>query len=383
MIARTEHLTELRGLLRSFAVVGLIGPRQVGKSTLARELRGARAEGRNYFDLEDPRSLARLENPMLTLEPLRGLVVLDEIQRRPELFPILRVLADRPRRPARFLVLGSASPELLRQGSETLAGRIAYHELGGFNLSEVKPANLRKLWLRGGFPRAYAARTDTESLRWRREFTRTFAERELAELEIGIAPAALGRFWAMLSHYHGQVWNGAELARAFGVSEKTVRHYLDVLTATFMTRRLQPWFENAGKREVKAPKVYLNDSGILHHQLGIQSYEDLLGHPKSGASWEGFAVGEIVRTLRADTRQCFFWALHSGAELDLLVVRGSQRLGFEIKLTDAPKITPSMRSALDGLKLERLYVVHAGSDAFPLAKNIEALPLARIERELH
>jgi uncharacterized protein len=378
VIARTAHLAELRRLLRSFAVVCLIGPRQVGKSTLARALWGKDTAKENYFDLEDPRALARLENPMLSLEPLRGLVILDEIQRRPDLFPVLRVLADRPRSPARFLVLGSASPELLRQGSETLAGRIAYHELGGFNLSEAKQVNLRKLWLRGGFPRAYAARSDSESLRWRREFTRTFAERELAELEIGIAPAALSRFWTMLAHYHGQIWNGAELARAFGVSEKTVRHYLDVLTATFMTLRLQPWFENAGKREVKAPKVYLRDSGLLHYQLGIESYADLLGHPKSGASWEGFALGEIVHTLRADARQCFFWALHSGAELDLLIVRGKRRLGFEIKLTDAPRVTPSMRSALDILKLERLYVVHSGRDAFPLAERIEALPLARI-----
>jgi predicted AAA+ superfamily ATPase len=319
---------------------------------------------------------------MLALEPLRGLVILDEIQRRPELFPVLRVLADRPRRPARFLVLGSASPELLRQGSETLAGRIAYHELGGFSLSEVKPANLRKLWLRGGFPRSYAARTDAESMRWRREFTRTFAERELAELQIGIAPAALSRFWMMLAHYHGQIWNGAELARAFGVSEKTVRHYLDVLTATFMTLRLQPWFENAGKREVKAPKIYLRDSGLLHYQLGLDSYEGLLGHPKSGASWEGFALSEVVRTLRADARQCFFWGLHSGAELDLLVIRGGQRLGFEIKLTDAPKITPSMRSALDALKLDSLHVIHAGNDAFPLAERIRALPLSQIQSEL-
>jgi predicted AAA+ superfamily ATPase len=380
VIARTAHLAELRRLLRSFPVVGVIGPRQVGKSTLARALRGKDKGTENYFDLEDPRALARLENPMLSLEPLRGLVVLDEIQRRPELFPVLRVLADRPRSPARFLVLGSASPELLRQGSESLAGRIAYHELGGFNLSEVKQVNLRKLWVRGGFPRAYAARSESESLRWRREFTRTFAERELAALEIGIAPTALSRFWTMLSHYHGQIWNGAELARAFGVSEKTVRHYLDVLTATFMTLRLQPWFENAGKREVKAPKVYLRDTGLLHYQLGIESYDDLLGHPKSGASWEGFAVGEIIQTLRADPRHCFFWALHSGAELDLLIVRGKRRLGFEIKLTDAPRVTPSMRSALDTLKLERLYVVHSGRDAFPLAERIEALPLARVAR---
>lgn len=368
-------------MLQQFPVVGLIGPRQVGKSTLARALH-AGGSASNYFDLEDPRHVARLENPLAVLEPLRGLVVMDELELRPALFPALRVLADRPKRPARFLVLGSASPELLRQGSETLAGRIAYHELGGFDLDETTPKHLEQLWLRGGFPRSYTARDDTQSFRWRREFAKTFAERELGVLELGIAPAALSRFWTMLAHSHAQVWNGAELARAFGVSEKTVRRYLDVLESTFMAWRLAPWHENLAKRQVKAPKIYLRDSGLLHSFLGIIAHDDLLGHPKCGASWEGFAIGEVTRRLRADPRDCYFWALHSGAELDLLVMRGKRRLGFEIKFTDAPGLTPSMRSALEGLKLDRLYVVHAGRDAFPLADRVTAVPLARLEAEL-
>ncbi len=377
MIPRQRHVRELRALLAQFPVVGLVGPRQVGKSTLARALQGSARTA--YFDLEDPRHVAKLENPLAVLEPLRGLVVVDEIQRRPELFPALRVLADRPRKPARFLVLGSASPELLRQGSETLAGRIAYHELGGFDLTEAAPRNLDRLWLRGGFPRSYTAKTEAQSARWRKEFIRTFAERELAELEIGIPPAVLGRFWTMLAHYHAQIWNGAELARAFGVSEKTVRRYLDILESTFMARRLVPWHENLAKREVKAPKVYLRDSGLLHSLLGVATRDDLIGHPKSGASWEGFAIAEVVRHLRADTRECYFWALHSGAELDLLLVRGKLRLGFEIKLTDAPRITPSMRSAEQALKLDHLYLIHAGADTFPLSQGITAVALGRLE----
>jgi uncharacterized protein len=377
MVPRRRHLRELRALLAQFPVVGLVGPRQVGKSTLARTLQGAARAA--YFDLEDPRHVAKLENALTVLEPLRGLVVVDEIQRRLDLFPALRVLADRPRRPARFLVLGSASPELLRQSSETLAGRIAYHELGGFDLTETTAQNLDRLWLRGGFPRSYTAKTEAQSARWRREFVRTFAERELAELEIGVPPAVLGRFWTMLAHYHAQLWNGAELARAFGVSEKTVRRYLDILESTFMARRLMPWHENLAKRQVKAPKVYLRDSGLLHSLLGIATRDDLIGHPKSGASWEGFAIAEVVRHLRADERECYFWALHSGAELDLLVVRGKLRLGFEIKFTDAPRITPSMRSAEQALKLDHLYVIHAGADTFPLSQGITAVALRRLE----
>ncbi len=368
--------------MRQFPVVALIGARQTGKSTLARGLASAWATGATAFDLEDRRSVARLGEPTLTLEPLRGLVILDEIQRRPDLFPTLRVLADRRRRPASFLVLGSAAPELLQQSSETLAGRIAYHHLPGFDLHEVKPRALDQLWLRGGFPLSFNARNDVESTRWRQQFIRTFAERELAALQLKLSPAVIERFWHMLAHYHGQIWNGSELAKSFAVSEKTVKHYLDVLCATFMARRLNPWHENIGKREVKAPKVYLTDSGLLHALLGLGNRADVMGHPKSGASWEGFAIGQIVQRLEADAKECFFWAMHGGAELDLLVLRGTRRLGFEVKLTDAPRVTPSMRSALTTLRLDHLYAIHAGRDTFPMGERITALAAQRLWADL-
>ena len=383
MVERGAHRAELMRLLKQFPVVGLVGARQVGKSTLARTFVRSGQKTTTFFDLEDPRALARLEPPMLALEGLRGLVVLDEIQRRPELFPTLRVLSDRPRRPARFLVLGSASPELLRQTSETLAGRIAYHELSGFDLSEVGAQALQRLWLRGGFPPSFTARNETTSFQWRRQFITTFLEREISELELRLSPTVIGRFWNMLAHYHGQVWNAAELARAFGVSEKTVRSYLDFLVATFVAQRLPPWHENIGKREVKAPKVYIADSGLLHALLGVVTENDLLGHPKRGASWEGFAIRQIVRRLGAHPRECFFWALHSGAELDLFVIRGRTRLGFEVKHTDSPEVTPSMRSALENLGLTHLYVVHAGAETFSLGAKITALPLRNAWRDLH
>ena len=382
MLKRSRQLDVLQRLLRQFPVVGLIGARQVGKSTLARALVARTRRRAAFFDLEDPRARARLDSPMLALEGLRGLVVLDEIQRRPDLFPVLRVLADRPRRPARFLVLGSASPALLRQSSETLAGRIAYHELSGFDLSEVGPRALERLWLRGGFPLSFTARTESASFLWRQQFVATFVEREISALELGLSPATIGRFWNMLAHYHGQTWNAAELARAFGVSEKTARSYLDFLIATFIAFRLAPWHENIGKREVKAPKIYLSDSGLLHAMLGLRTRGDLLGHPKRGASWEGFAIGQVISRLGAHPRECFFWGLHSGAELDLLVVRGRVRLGFEVKHTDSPAMTPSMRSALDKLRLSRLYVIHAGEATFPLAPKVTALPLRRVWTEL-
>ncbi len=382
MIERAAHLHRITELLDEFPVVGLIGARQVGKTTLAKAL-AARWEQRvTAFDLENQRHLARLQDPLLALERLEGLVILDEIQLRPELFPTLRVLADRDDTPARFLVLGSASPELLQQGSETLAGRIAYVELAGLDLAEVGVARRNRLWLRGGFPRSYLATSEPSSLRWRRQFVRTYLERDLSELGLRLAPVTMRRFWSMLAHYHGETWNGAELARAFGVSEKTVRNYLDTLCSTFMVRRLEPWFENLAKRQVKAPKIYLEDTGILHFLLGITTWEDLLGHPKVGASWEGFAVRAVVAHLGAEDDECFFWRLHSGAELDLLVRRGRHRLGFEVKFTSAPRVTPSMRSALENLKLAELIVVHAGDDSFPMSDRIRAVALDRLANDV-
>ena len=375
VVLRPAHLATLRLLLDQFPVVALIGPRQAGKTTLARQL--AADEASHFFDLEDPRDAARLASPMLALEALTGLVVLDEIQTLPQLFPALRVLADRPGRPARFLLLGSASPALAQQSAETLAGRVAYHELPGFDLAEVGVENVRRLWVQGGFPPAYLA-APAASARWRQAFTRTYLERDLPALGLRLPSATLRRFWGMLAHYHGQIWNGAELARAFGVSEKTVRHYLDILAATFMVRILAPWHENLGKREVKAPKIYLSDSGMLHTLLGLQSEAALLGHPKVGASWEGFAMGQVVAALAASAEQCHYWKLHSGAELDLLVTQDGVRRGFEFKLTDSPRASASMHSALKDLKLDTLHVVHAGSHSYPMGERLHALALADV-----
>lgn len=376
-LSRWHRLHALHRQLRRYPVVGLVGARQVGKSTLARDL-GRRAGRVTFFDLEDPRDLARLIDPMLALAPLRGLVVLDEIQRRPDLFPVLRVLVDRRPLPARFLVLGSASPDLLRQTSESLAGRITFLELTAFSLAEVGAERLDRLWLRGGFPRAYLARSEKTSADWRRQFLRSFVERDLPQLGVGVSPSTLGRFWAMLAHYHGQIWNASEFARAFGTSEASVRRYLDVLVETFVVRRLQPWSENLGKRQVKAPKIYLADSGLLHTLLGLDARLDLERHPKVGASWEGFGLAQVVERLGARPDQCFFWATHAGAELDLLVIRGRRRFGYEFKRTTTPSVTRSMRVALQDLRLDSLDVVHAGAHTFPLERRVRALALKRL-----
>lgn len=382
MIERNRELDTVLRLLRRCPVVAITGARQVGKTTLARQIAQRWKTPAALFDLEDPQDLARLADPMLVLGDLRGLVIVDEIQRRPELFPALRVLADRPRTPARFLVLGSASPDLLRQGSESLAGRIMYHELGGFSLDEVGIEHHPRLWLRGGFPRSYLAASDSGSFQWRRGFVRTFLERDLPQLGISISAVALRRFWTMLAHYHGQIWNSSEFGRSFGVADTTVRSYLDRLTGALVVRQLTPWIENVGKRQVKSPKVYIADSGLMHALLDVRTRRDLERHPKVGASWEGFAIGQVARHLQAADEECFFWATHGGAELDLLIVRGRTRWGFEIKRTTTPSITPSMRSALDALRLKRLYVIHAGQHTFDLARNIRAVPLPRLAEGL-
>ncbi|MBX7100293.1 MAG: ATP-binding protein [Myxococcaceae bacterium] len=363
-------------------MVGLLGPRQVGKTTLALEVADAIGGAVTRFDLERPSDLARLEEPELALEPLRGLVIIDEVQRRPDLFPVLRVLADRRRAPARFLVLGSASPELLRQESETLAGRIAFHELGGFALSEVAPRQQDRLWVRGGFPRSFTASSDADSLAWRQDFVRTFVERDLAPLGVTVPAPTLQRFWAMLAHVHGQVLNWSELGRSMGVSDLTVKRYTDHLAGALVVGLLRPWHENISKRQVKAPKVYLRDSGLLHALLDIGTQQALSVHPSLGASWEGFVLGQVLALLGRTHREAYFWATHQGAELDLLLFDGTKRFGFEFKRTAAPAVTASMRSALATLGLERLDVVHAGDETYPLAPRIRAVAFKRLREDL-
>lgn len=381
-LARPHHVARIAALLRQFPVVAVLGARQVGKTTLARQVVAARRGAAAVFDLENAEDLARLADPLLALRREHGLVVIDEVQRLPDLFPTLRVLVDEPGARRRFLVLGSASPALLRQGSETLAGRIAFHELEGFRVDEVGVARLPRLWLRGGFPQSFLARSDAESRRWREEFIRTFLERDIPQLGLRIAAPALRRFWSMIAHYHAQTWNGSELARAFGVAHTTVQRYLDVLTETFMVRQLPPWHANLAKRQVRSPKVYLRDAGLLHALLGVHSARDLEGHPKVGASWEGFAAAQVIRQVGARADECYFWATHGGAELDLLVVRGQRRYGFEFKYTVAPSVTKSMHSAREDLHLERLDVVHAGEGVFPMREGIRAVALRSLQNAL-
>jgi hypothetical protein len=373
-ILRLHHIETLMARLQDYPVVAIFGPRQVGKSTLARDIADIYGQS-HYFDLERPRDLARLSDPEGALEPLRGLVTLDEAQQQPELFPLLRVLADRPGLPARFLVLGSASPDLRRQAGESLAGRIHYHDLGGLNTSEVGLEAMQTLWLRGGFPDAYAARDDRASVLWREDFIRGYLERDLSMLGFTAPPTSMRRFWTMLAHSHGQTLNLKRLADALGETPHKVRRYLDSLTSTFMVRQLQPWFANTAKRQVKAPKLYIADTGLLHTLLGIETHEDLLSHPIAGASWESFAMGEIVHRFGFSPRSCYFWGAHSGAELDLFYMAGAQRLGFEFKLSTTPRTTKSMHSAIETLELDRLYIVTPGSESWSMGQKLETLGL--------
>jgi len=378
---RTELLQHVRRALKRSRVVALVGPRQCGKTTLARIL--VDVEAPNYFDLEDPAAVMRLDQPMTALRDLRGLVVIDEVQRRPDLFPVLRVLADRKPLPARFLILGSASPDLLRQSSESLAGRVELVRMGGFSLAEVGLTAHARHWRRGGFPLSFLARSEADSLAWRRNFITLFLERDLPQWGI-VAPAiVLHRFWTMLAHYHGQVWNASEFGRSFGVADTTVRGYLDRLTSALVIRQLAPWYENIAKRQVRSPKVYVSDSGLLHTLLNLRTMADLEAHPKAGASWEGFVIDQLIRRLGAESSECFFWATHAGAELDLLVVRGRTRLGFEIKRTSAPAMTRSAHVALEDLKLQRLDIIHAGDHSFPLAKRVRAIAIGQLLHEIH
>jgi len=354
----------------------ILGPRQCGKTTLAQML-GQRQAG-SYYDLESPRDLARLAHPQTVLEAARGLVVLDEIQQRPDLLPLLRVMADRKPLPCRFLLLGSASPDLMKQSSETLAGRVHFVDMGGFTLAETGIERQTDLWVRGGFPNSFLAASEALSLKWREDFIQTFLQRDIPMLGIQVPAATLHRFWTMLAHYHGGIWNGSEIGDSLGVSHHTARRYLDSLSGAYVLRQLPPWFENLGKRVVKSPKVYVRDSGVLHALLSIPDLAALQGHPKLGASWEGFVIEQILSW--SGERNAYFWATHSRAELDLMVLAKGKRWGFEIKYQDAPTITKSMRIAMQDLRLERLWVVYPGKTGYPMDENIECVALADLGR---
>ena len=370
-ISRPALTAAIRTALRRSPVVVLTGPRQCGKTTLAREFLAE--DSLNYFDLEDPASLSRLDEPMTALRSLRGLVVIDEVQRLRDLFPVLRVLADRRSKPAHFLILGSAAGDLLRESSESLAGRAEHIAIGGFSLAEVGADRSALLWRRGGFPLAYLARTERDSLAWRKQFIRTLLERDLSQWGVRVPAIALQRFWTMVAHYHGQTWSAAEPARALGVNESTTRRYLDLLTDALMIRQLQPWHANLKKRQVRSPKVFVRDSGLLHQLLGIDSEKALVHHPKLGASWEGFVIEQILARELYD--ESAFWATHQGAEIDLVLRRGERLFGVECKHADAPRMTPSMRIALEDVGLERIAVVYPGDRRYPIADRIEAVPL--------
>lgn len=376
MINRKKYLEQISFQFEIHPVVAILGPRQCGKTTLA-EMYADQLIGEKItrFDLENPLHLTRLETPMLALEELQGLVVIDEVQRAPGLFEILRVLADRKNKPARFLILGSASRDLIRQSSESLAGRIGYIELAPFSIEEVNREDLSRLWLAGGFPPSFLAKSEAAGNAWRKAYISTFLERDIPGLGISIPSAALRRFWMMLAHYHGQIINYSEFGRSFGASDNTIRRYIDLLCATFMVRQLHPWHENIKKRQVKAPKVYIRDSGILHTLLGIEGLGDLQFHPKLGPSWEGFAIETIIRHFGADQGEYYFWSAYGRAELDLMIFSGSRRIGFEVKHTDSPKVGHSLRVAQADLKIDDLYVVYPGRDVFYLDTNIKAVGL--------
>lgn len=379
---RQQYQKTLVDLLKhSYPVIALLGPRQCGKTTLAREVARSQKRETHFFDLEDPTDLVRLSDPKLALESLSGLVVIDEVQRLPSLFPVLRVLADRRPSKTKFLILGSASPDLIRQSSETLAGRIAYLEMSPFSLFEIpksnesKSADAEKIWLRGGYPRSFLARSGTESFTWRQNYISTFLERDIPQLGIQIPATQMRRFWLMLCHYHGQSWNGSEIGRSLGVSDTTVRRYLDVLTDTFMIRQLQPWHANIGKRIVKAPKIYLRDSGLFHALLNVKAKAELTTHPKLGASWEGFALETLIRSRKMNSANCFYWGVHGQSELDLFIPDGRRPIGFEVKHSSAPTMTASMTAAIEDLGLSQLYVIYPGKKTFKLSQKVTVITL--------
>jgi len=386
MLDRPYYIKRLISATRRSPITALLGPRQCGKSTLAHQFAQDSLATENaqpikysqptFLDLESLPDQRRLQNPELAMGNLHGLVILDEIQRMPELFPVIRVLVDRPENKARFLILGSASPVITKTVLETLAGRVEFVDLSGFDLSEVGVDSWKTLWLRGGFPRSYLSESETDSMAWREGFIRTFLERDIPQLGINIPAVAMRRFWSMLAHYHGQTWNASELARSMGLSDKTVRSYLDILTGTYMVRQLQPWYENLGKRQIKSPKIYFRDTGLLHSLLDASDLFSLMGHPKVGASWEGFVLEQVLQLVQPS--QAYYWATHSGAELDLVLPVRGKRYGIEIKFSEAPKITHSMQTAISDLSLEHLWVIYPGQHAYPAGEKITVFPLQDI-----
>ncbi len=376
MIKRLRFKKLIQEALKRSRAVALLGPRQCGKTTLAREF--VDISSLNYFDLEDPESIVRLTDPKTALSQLKGIVIIDEIQRRPDLFPVLRVLLDRKPLPAKFLILGSASPDLLKQSSETLAGRLEIIVIGGFDLNEVGIKHKSRLWVRGGFPLSFLAKNDTDSFVWRKSFIQMFLERDLRQQGINIPALSLRRFWTMLAHSHGQIWNAADPARSLGISQPTVRHYLDILTGVFMVRQLQPWHANINKRQVKAPKIYIRDSGILHTLLGLKTETDIINYPRCGASWEGYLIEEVIRSIEPD--DAYFWATHNGAEIDLIFSKKGRLYGVECKRADSPVMTPSIRIALEDLKLKHITIVYPGKQYYSLHKKVRVMPLEAVLR---
>jgi predicted AAA+ superfamily ATPase len=377
-IKRVDEIDLLNERCRNNPIVAILGPRQCGKTTLARQFADQWPKDVTFFDLENPRDLRRLEEPLLALEDQEGLIVLDEIQRTPDLFPILRVLADRPKKKTKFLILGSASRDLMRQSSESLAGRISYLEIGGFSLDLVGTAKKEKLWIRGAFPRSFLASSEAASYQWRQDFIATFLERDIPQLGFNIPAKSLGRFWQMLAHYHGQIFNASEIGKSLAVSDHTAQRYLDLLSATFMVRQLRSWNYNTKKRIIKRPKIYFRDTGILHALFDLPEKKDVLSHPKLGASWEGFALEETIKALRLKENEIFFWGVHASAEIDLVFQKNGRLYGIEVKYAQAPGFTSSMRMASEELALKHLWVVYPGSEAYALNKNMTVIPLTEL-----
>lgn len=377
-VQRSQEIALLKERLKQNPIVALLGPRQCGKTTLSHQFVRERKGNVHFFDCEDPAHLNRLNDPLTALQGLLGLVVIDEIQRKPDLFPILRVLADRTPQ-TKYLILGSASRDLIQQGSETLAGRISYVEIGGFRIQHVPQNKIERLWIRGGFPRSFLAVSEAASVQWRRDFIATFLERDIPNLGLQIPARSLSRFWSMLAHYHGQIFNASEIGRSLGVSDHTAHRYLDLLSGTFMVRQLRPWFYNTSKRIIKRPKIYFRDSGILHTLLSLEDKKDILSHPKLGSSWEGFALEEVIYRLGLKEDEVFFWGVHTGAEIDLVFKKKGKLYGVEVKYTLAPSLTPSIRSALEELHLSHVWLVYSGRDKYSLTGKVTVLPVSEVE----